>query len=110
MIRFENLSNSRGCLLSKDYSTPEVDPEWNQGVYLPRHCRFWGEYEGVTYDETPILEVPFKEEHKKEFYSIFKELLSGEGKTSGVNYYSDFIYYGYTSRFLLCFFIFICWC
>ena len=55
--------------LSKYYSIPEVDPEWNQGVYLPRHCRFWGHYEGVGYDEIPILEVPFKEEHKKEFYS-----------------------------------------
>ena len=49
------------------YAVPEIDPEWNQGVYLPRHCRFWGEYEGVSYDETPVQEVPFKAEHKKKF-------------------------------------------
>jgi hypothetical protein len=51
------------------YSIPEVDPGWNQGVYLPRHCRFWGEYEGVSYDGIPVQKVPFKAEHKKEFYS-----------------------------------------
>jgi hypothetical protein len=53
----------------KYYDVPEVDPEWNQGRYLPRHCLFWGEYEGVIYDEVPMEEVPFKKEHVKEFYS-----------------------------------------
>ena len=62
-------SNVNRTPFDKYYDVPEVDPEWNQGRYFPRHCSFEGEYEGVVYHGVPMEEVPFKKEHVKEFYS-----------------------------------------
>ena len=58
----EELTDFNDPIVAKYFTENEADPSYNPGKFLPRHCTYEGRYEDIYYEETPVLEVPFKDE------------------------------------------------